>query len=133
MSHWLKLNSHCLTQPKLYTFSGTPVVLSLISIFTGRKKETRLGSNFFIIALAATDLLASILMPLLHIPGLLSKDGRWYFGASICKLLPTFSPMTLIVSAWTLVLIAGDRYRWDVRCLRFQKLITHVRNERKMQ
>ena len=93
-----------------------------ISIFTGLKRKTTLRSNFFLFALAVTDLLASVSNPLQNISTLLTKDGIWYFRAALCKLIASFSNVSLIVSAWTLVLIAGDRYRWGFFMVTYLKM-----------
>ena len=63
------------------------------------------------ISLAAADLLGSIFVPILVISDLTTNDVKWYFGAAMCKILPSVSPLTLAVSSWSLVLIAADRYK----------------------
>ena len=64
----------------------------------------------FILSLAFADLLASVFVPVLVIHDLVS-NLKWHLGAAMCKILPSISPVTLIVSSWSLVLIAIDRYR----------------------
>ena len=40
----------------------------------------------------------------------------------MCKMNASFSKVTLIVSAWTLVLIAGVRYRWGITNLAYLQM-----------
>lgn len=63
------------------------------------------------ISLAVADLLASICVPIITIPDLSTGSNIWYFGAVMCKILPSVSPATLVASSWSLMLIAMDRYR----------------------
>eukprot|EP00112_Aurelia_sp_Birch-Aquarium-sp1_P009390 Seg2066.5 transcript_id=Seg2066.5/GoldUCD/mRNA.D3Y31 product="C3a anaphylatoxin chemotactic receptor" protein_id=Seg2066.5/GoldUCD/D3Y31 len=83
---------------------------SLVCYVIGKKKKCT-GGDVFMISLAAADLLASIFVPILVITDLTTNDVKWYFGAAMCKILPSVSPLTLAVSSWSLVLIAADRYK----------------------
>ncbi|XP_065057499.1 C3a anaphylatoxin chemotactic receptor-like [Rhopilema esculentum] len=86
-------------------FLGNALVLYII----GKKRELT-GGDTFILSLAFADLLASVFVPVLVIHDLVS-NLKWQLGAAMCKILPSISPVTLIVSSWSLVLIAIDRYR----------------------
>ncbi len=74
-------------------------------------------------SLAVSDLLASLFVPLTMIADLSNKSNIWYFGAAMCHILPSISPMTLAASSWSLMLIAVDRY-WYVM-LSFALAVIH--------
>eukprot|EP00794_Sanderia_malayensis_P020283 gene20283-22269_t len=86
--------------------SGNAMVCYVI----GRKKK-KTGGDVFVMSLGISDLLASLFVPFLMIADLRSEENRWFLGSALCTILPSVSPMTLIASSWSLMLIAVDRFR----------------------
>ena len=77
----------------------------------GKKKELS-GGDVFMVSLAAADFLASLFVPILTIHDFLS-NLRWHLAPIMCNILPAISPISLVASSWSLVLITADRYRYS--------------------
>ena len=92
----------------LASFVGN--IFIFITVF--KKKTMRKPNNFFIVNMAVSDLVYSIMV----FPGI---STRLYFdnwlisgglGGALCKLVPFFSSVSIYVSTQSLVLIAVDRF-----------------------
>ena len=84
---------------------------ALVCYVLGIKKPRKNCGDIFVISLAISDLLASIVVPLVIINDLVGDSIRWYFGEIGCYVLPPMITITLTASSWSLVLICVDRYR----------------------
>ena len=84
---------------------------SLVCYIIGLKKRRQPSGDIFIVSLAVADLLASVSVPVLMISDMASDFKVWHFGHIGCHILPSISPITLVASSWSLVVISLDRYR----------------------
>ena len=94
----------------LIFFFGT-IGNGLVCCIIGIKKKRRSNCDILIASLAVADLLASVFGPLSMIIGMVTDFKLWYFGNVGCVIIHSVSPITLLASSWSLVLISLDRYR----------------------
>eukprot|EP00112_Aurelia_sp_Birch-Aquarium-sp1_P011800 Seg2482.1 transcript_id=Seg2482.1/GoldUCD/mRNA.D3Y31 product="C3a anaphylatoxin chemotactic receptor" protein_id=Seg2482.1/GoldUCD/D3Y31 len=83
---------------------------AMVCIVLGMKKQGNNGDDF-IISLATTDFITSVLGPLKVIVILSSRFTLWHFGLLAGEIIGFINQSTLLTSSWSLVLIAFDRYR----------------------
>ena len=83
----------------------------LVCYVLGVKKKRRNSGDIFVISLAITDFLSSIIIPLVMVHDVMTDLEMWCLGKIGCLVLPAVSPATVTASCWFLVLIALDRYR----------------------
>lgn len=109
--------------PFLYClFFATSFVGNIfIVIIVLNTKSMRKPNNFFIVNMAMSDLLYSVIVftrnsAMLYFDSWLTSDG---LGEALCKLLPFFSNVAIYVSTQSVVLIAVDRFGAVVFPLRF--------------
>lgn len=88
--------------------SGNIVVCYILGI----KRKHKRHFDILLISLAIADLLALMSGSMTMIGDLMGDLDHWYFGAIMCKLLPSISPITLFASSWTLAVISYDRFRY---------------------
>ena len=100
--------------PFLYClFFATSFVGNIfIVIIVLNTKSMRKPNNFFIVNMAMSDLLYSVIVftrnsAMLYFDSWLTGDG---LGEALCKLLPFFSNVAIYVSTQSVVLIAVDRF-----------------------
>ena len=100
--------------PFLYClFFATSFVGNIfIVIIVLTTKSMRKPNNFFIVNMAMSDLLYSVIVftrnsAMLYFDSWLTSDG---LGEALCKLLPFFSNVAIYVSTQSVVLIAVDRF-----------------------
>ena len=82
--------------------------------FTSRRKQA--GARF-VVALAVTDFLSSICLPLEGIVMITGRvvnprdHPRWLLGEVTCYIVPGFAPLFLTTSSWLLTAISFERLR----------------------
>ena len=74
------------------------------------KRHANNGDDF-IISLAITDFITSVLGPLMLIVIHSSRFTFWHFGHLANEIIGFINRSTLLISSWSLVLIAIDRHR----------------------
>ena len=85
----------------------------VIYLFTATSRRGQAGAGF-ITALAVTDLLSSIFVPMnyfmiLEMEGSVSKSWKW--GRFLCYSLPSLNALFVTASAWLLTAISLERMR----------------------
>ncbi|XP_033633488.1 free fatty acid receptor 4-like [Asterias rubens] len=88
----------------MVSISGNVLVIS----FFVRFKAIRQVTNLFITNLALSDLIFTLMVPLVMVTRV---TGVWVFGEVLCRLLTAVEFVCGIVSVWTMVLISVDRYQ----------------------
>ena len=74
-------------------------------------QRMRTVTNYFIVNLALSDILMSVLcVPLSFIANVLQQNASWPFGAFLCPVVPYAQSVSVFLSAFTLVAISLDRY-----------------------
>ena len=86
---------------------GNGAVIYIVAITC----STMTTSEKLMTSLAVADLLASFFSPIVMVYDLVVPNGTWYLGAVLCKILPAFNNITVLASAWNMVVIALDRCR----------------------
>ena len=84
----------------------------LVCYILGFKAKCKRHFDVLLISLAVVDLMALVSGSMTMVGDLTGDLQRWHFGAAMCKLLPSISPITLFASSWTLAVISYDRYRY---------------------
>ncbi|KAL8591373.1 hypothetical protein ACOMHN_052637 [Nucella lapillus] len=84
------------------------------------RRQMRSVTNFFIVSLAASDLLLTLSSIPLNIAQVLT--GFWQFGPTMCKLGPFTTKLSVAASSLTLCCIALDRYLAVVHPLRLSSI-----------
>lgn len=97
----------------------------LIIVFFGFKMKQMTSFRLFLIHLAITDCLCSIMAPFIYIHELVSP--KWELGTVSCKVLPVIPSVTITISAWILCGISYERYRAIAHPLkkRFSPAVVH--------
>ncbi len=80
----------------------------LVISFFVRYKAIRQVTNLFITNLALSDLIFTLMVPLVMVTRV---TGVWIFSDFLCHLLTAVEFVCGIVSVWTMVLISVDRYQ----------------------
>ena len=80
--------------------------LIFVSVYTNKRLRTT--TNFFIIALALSDLISSLIVMPLSTGVLIS--GKWIYGDAICQLYAFVSMFAVYISSVTMGLTAVNRY-----------------------
>uniref|UniRef100_A0A1I8BWZ1 G_PROTEIN_RECEP_F1_2 domain-containing protein n=1 Tax=Meloidogyne hapla TaxID=6305 RepID=A0A1I8BWZ1_MELHA len=94
--------------PALELVLGTFTYLLIIGItILGPLKKVQ---NYFIVSLAASDMLVALVVMPLHVVKFLA-DGHWLLGVTICQLFTTADILLCTSSILNLCAIAIDRYR----------------------
>lgn len=83
---------------------GNGLVIYIISQ-KGRRQSSR---NWFILNLAASDILTCVVCKPLTVVRLVLKN--WILGETLCKMVPSLQAVYVLVSTFTLVALAVDRY-----------------------
>ena len=91
----------------VFIFGVTGNIAVIYTIVKTTKKLT--VSEQLMTSLATADLLASFFSPIIMVYDLVLHN--WYLGPVFCKVLPSLNIITLLASAWNLVIIAFDRHR----------------------
>ena len=91
----------------LTTLTGNIFVIT--AIFTN--KPLRIVPNFFIVSLAAADMMVAVLVMPLHIST--NVTGDWIYGEVLCKIWLTCDVFLCTASILNLCIIALDRY-WAI-------------------
>ena len=86
---------------------------TLVCYILGFKERCKRHFDVLLISLASADLLALLSGSMTMISDLTGDLQKWYFGAFMCKILPSISPITLFASSWTLAVISYDRFRYS--------------------
>ncbi|XP_057303399.1 neuropeptides B/W receptor type 1-like [Hydractinia symbiolongicarpus] len=87
--------------------TGNTIVIYIVGI----KHKIVRNFDLHIISLSLADLLASISLPILTIHDLLTNLEAWHLGIMGCKILPPMNHVTILVSAFMLVIISISRLR----------------------
>ena len=90
--------------------TGNSIVLYVI----GYRKKRRTSSDIFILSLAIADFLSSLFAPMLMLNDLITDSKCWLYGGAMCYLVHLVEGVALAASAWSLLLISLDRYRFVV-------------------
>lgn len=93
-------------------------LLFYVIIRKGCRQSSR---NWYILNLAGSDILTCAVCKPLTVVRLVMKD--WVLGETMCKLAPTLQTVYVLVSTFTLVALAVDRYS----AIMYNKHQTHVR------
>ncbi|XP_030045286.1 cholecystokinin receptor-like [Microcaecilia unicolor] len=102
LNHWIRILLYCIIF-LLSVFGNTLIIVVLMM-----NKRLRTVTNSFLLSLALSDLMMSILcMPFTLIPNLM---GNFIFGEAICKIMAYFMGLSVSVSTFSLVAIAIERY-----------------------
>nr|CAD2201219.1 unnamed protein product [Meloidogyne enterolobii] len=88
------------------TILGNTLVILAVFNYRPLKKV----QNYFIVSLAASDMLVAIIVMPLHVVKFLA-DGHWLLGVTICQLFTTADILLCTSSILNLCAIAIDRYR----------------------
>ncbi|KAK7112219.1 hypothetical protein V1264_011703 [Littorina saxatilis] len=88
----------------LFSLLGNSMVLFIFTC----SRQMRSITNFFIVSLAASDLLVTFSSLPLNIAQVLT--GFWQFGSAVCRLGPFTGQLSVAASSLTLCCIAFDRY-----------------------
>jgi len=99
---------------------------NLITIYTIHCtcKEMKTVQNFFLSNLAAGDLLTGIIAPFIQIVSLLRY---WPFGSIFCTASGYFQAVGVLISSFTLVALAADRYSAVIYPLKIRLSHTQAR------
>ena len=93
----------------LHLLLGTAGNLIII-IYYGFKDKSKRVFTLYLVHLAITDLVASILTPIYYFP--YDLTGYWYYGSFLCKYtIFVGSGVTIYSSCWILFGILYERYR----------------------
>ena len=84
---------------------GNGAVIYIVGI----KSASMSVSEKMMTSLAVADLLASFFTPIVMVYDLVFQT--WYLGIFWCKFLPAMNIITVLASAWNMVVIALDRSR----------------------
>ena len=76
----------------------------IIGMILSNKKYRKSNGDIFLMTLAIFDILASGFIPLVTIHDII--DMKWKLGYVACKMFPSFHILTLVGSAWSLVIIS---------------------------
>ncbi|CAJ0591923.1 unnamed protein product [Cylicocyclus nassatus] len=79
-----------------------------VIVFTTRNSKLQTVQNMFILNLALADLIVCLFS--LPITPITSINKNWYFGEQMCHSLPWIQGASVFVAAFSLTLIAIDRY-----------------------
>ena len=90
---------------------GTVGNIMVIRYF-GFKAERKLLFHTYLIHLAVSDLIASIVTPA-HFVYNQVTNNTWHLGHAACTIIGVVGPLTVNVSAWLLASIAHERY-WGI-------------------
>ena len=84
-----------------------------VVIATIRKGRMKMKSfDYQIVSLAIADLLVSIFIPVVMIHDLMTTFQSWkLFGNIGCMIFPSINALTMVSSAWMMVVIAISRFR----------------------
>ncbi|XP_040282623.1 gastrin/cholecystokinin type B receptor isoform X1 [Bufo bufo] len=100
--NWVRILLYCVIF-LLSVFGNTLIIIVLVM-----NKRLRTITNCFLLSLAVSDIMVSLLcMPFTLIPNLL---GNFIFGEVICKTAAYFMGISVSVSTFNLVAIAIERY-----------------------
>ena len=85
----------------------------MVCYVIGLKTKRRYRGEFFILSLAIADLLASAFVPPMMISDLANADHvkTWHIGRIGCYIFVSISPITVMASSWSLLMISLDRCR----------------------
>ncbi|XP_066506301.1 trace amine-associated receptor 6-like [Hoplias malabaricus] len=93
----------------LSCISVCTVFLNLLVIISiSHFKQLHTPTNLIILSLAAADLLVGLIVMPVNIMQLI--DSCWYLGNLVCSMFSVVSPLSMLASVFSLVLIAVDRY-----------------------
>ena len=84
----------------------------IVFYVVGYEKKKRNSGDIYTLSLACSDILASMVVPMIFINDLITDHAEWLYGKAVCYILPPFSQLTLCASGWSLVFISLDRYRY---------------------
>ena len=77
----------------------------------GYRKKKRNPCDKYILSLACTDFLASLLMIFFVSNDAITDFSSWLYGESMCYVCSAVLPATMCASGWFLALISLERYR----------------------
>ena len=81
----------------------------LVVVVMLRRKDLRTSRNFYILNLSICDIfMCSVCMPFSLVKYTLK---RWMLGAAMCRIVPALATIDVLVSTFTIIAIACDRYR----------------------
>ena len=86
----------------------------IVFYVVGYRKKRRNGGDIYILSLACADFMSSVFVPMVMLNDLITDFSGWFYGEAMCYILPSMTPATMCASAWSLVLISLDRYRYDI-------------------
>ena len=91
----------------IFAVGGNVIVCYIVLAY----QRMRTVTNYFIVNLACSDILMSVLcVPLTFITSVLRVDNDWPFGAFMCPVVLYAQSVSVFLSAFTLVAISLDRY-----------------------
>ena len=85
---------------------------SIVFYVVGYQKKKRNSGDIYILSLACSDILASLVVPLTFISELVTDHAGWLYGKAMCYVMPTITQSTLCASGWSLAFISLARYRY---------------------
>ena len=86
---------------------GNIIVLYVV----GYRKKKRNSGDLYVVALACTDFLSSVIECVIMLNHMITHFSGWLYGEVLCYILPGTSQATTCASGWVLVLISLNRYR----------------------
>ena len=100
--------------------------ISVVTFFA--KKSSRSLYDMYIIHLAISDLLVSLISPPRAICSIVIQDDSVFLNTDSCRVLSAFEPVSVNASSWILTSMAIERYRGIVQPLkpRYQRRFIHV-------
>nr|7XRR_A Chain A, Orexin receptor type 2 [Homo sapiens] len=98
----------------------------LVCVAVWKNHHMRTVTNYFIVNLS----LAAVLVTITCLPATLVVDitETWFFGQSLCKVIPYLQTVSVSVSVWTLSAIALDRWYAICHPLMFKSTAKRARN-----
>ena len=100
--------------------------ISVVTFFA--RKSSRSLYDMYIIHLAISDLLVSLISPPRAICSIVIQDDSVFLNMYSCRVLSAIEPVSVNVSSWILASIAIERYRGIVQPLkpRYQRRLIHA-------
>ena len=91
---------------------GNTIVLYVL----GYRKKKRNSGDLYVLSLAWTDLLASLIVATFVLNDSITDFSGWIYGEVLCHLFSSVVPAAMCASGWFLALISLDRYRSVTFC-----------------